>query len=127
MVRICIVSFLLLISSFALGADFDGTIMYDVPSYKGNMQRFLKDHIIYPDSAKINRIECCVFVEFDVDSLGNTINHRIKYGVRKDFDKEAIRVASLLKFNPLKKEGNNKIFKNYIIRVEFKLPKNNEK
>lgn len=103
--------------------EVEAFILYkNLPSYNGDMVKFIQDNTIYPDSAKICKIEGCVFVEFDIDTLGNTMNHRIKYGIREDFNNEAIRVASLLKFNPITKKERNATFDNCVICVHFKLP-----
>ena len=108
--------------------EVEAFIFYEnIPSYKGNIVEFIHNNTIYPDSAKIRKIEGCVFVEFDIDTLGNTQNHRIKYGIRDDFNNEAIRVASLLKFEPIANKMRNATFDNYIICVKFKLPKEGRK
>lgn len=97
-----------------------------VPPYKGDIE-FIRNNTIYPDSAKICKIEGRVFVEFDIDTLGNTQNHRVKYGIRDDFNNEAIRVASLMKFDPITKNGIPIEYKDYMICVNFKLPKEGRK
>lgn len=129
MVKIRIIIILILFSIVGKGQDptfISGFIDY-LPSYKGDLVEFIQDNIIYPDSAKICKIEGRVFVEFDIDTLGNTQNHRIKYGIRDDFNNEAIRVATLLKFNPITKKGRKVAFQNHIICVNFKLPKEGRK
>lgn len=98
-----------------------------LPSFKGNITEFIQDNTIYPDSAKICKIEGRVFVEFDIDTLGNTHNHRIKYGIRDDFNNEAIRVASLMKFVPITYKKKPIEYRDYMICVNFKLPKERQK
>ena len=87
-----------------------------------HLTKFINKNTVYPENARGNKIEGMVFVEFGIDSLGNTINHRVKYGIRQDFDKEALRVAKLLKFKPVK-SCDSICINNYLVPIRFKLPK----
>ena len=101
-------------------------IQYEhIPTYNGDIVKFIQKNTNYPESAKINRIEGIVWVEFDIDTAGNTLNHRIKYGIRNDFNEEAVRVVKLLKFNQTRELNNS--FNNYVVPVKFKMPKEKHK
>ena len=95
------------------------------PTYNGDIAKFIQKNTNYPESAIINKIEGVVWMEFDIDTVGNTLNHRIKYGIRDDFNEEALRVVKLLKFNPTSEINNS--FNNYVVPVKFKLPKEKHK
>ena len=84
--------------------------------------KFIRNNTKYPESAKISKIEGVVTVCFDIDTLGNTINHRIESSLREDFDKEALRVAKLLKFKPVK-SCDSICINNYLVPIRFKMPK----
>lgn len=61
--------------------------------------KFLSETLQYPETAKNDKLEGTVFIEFWIDSLGNTSEHRITKSVRLDLDEEALRVARLIKYD----------------------------
>ena len=63
------------------------------------LYEFILENLIYPETAKSDKVEGQIFVEFWVDTNGYTSEHRIIQGIRQDLDDEAIRVAKLVKYN----------------------------
>jgi len=47
---------------------------------------------------KIPNDDCKVIIQFTVDTLGNTSNHKVIKSVNKELDDEALRVSKLIKF-----------------------------
>jgi len=62
------------------------------------LYEFLMGHLVYPETAKMDKIEGQVFVQYWIDTNGFTIEHRIIQSVRQDLDDEALRVAKLIKY-----------------------------
>jgi TonB family protein len=99
------------------------------PIYKSGSEAFLKmieTNLIYPQSALMDSIEGKVYVQFWVDSIGNTINHIIIRGIRQDLDEEALRVARLIKFDKPAMQSGKPVRVKYNLPVEFKLPEKTE-
>ena len=72
------------------------------PEFKNGMKglyEFIQANIVYPQSANDNFIEGVVYIEYIVDTLGYTFNHKILKGIREDIDNEALRVAKLIKYD----------------------------
>lgn len=102
--------------------DTIGLIQYEsMPIFRGNILDFIETNIIYPPSALNDSIEGKIFVSFYVDTLGNTINHKIVNEIRNDLNEEALRVTRLIKFDkPAMLNGKPTEVK-YILPVEFRL------
>ncbi len=64
-----------------------------------SLLEFIQQNLRYPKTAKKDKIEGTVFVEFWVDTCGFTSEHKIKKSIRHDLDKEALRVAKLLRYD----------------------------
>ncbi|MFV0501541.1 MAG: energy transducer TonB [Bacteroidales bacterium] len=72
------------------------------PEFKNGMKglyEFIQANIVYPQSVNDNFIEGVVYIEYIVDTLGYTSNHKILKGIREDIDNEALRVAKLIKYD----------------------------
>lgn len=96
------------------------------PEYNGGTEAFLKmikTNLIYPQSALMDSIEGKVYVQFWVDTSGNTKNHIILKGVRNDLDEEALRVARLIKFDKPAMQRGKPIKVKFTVPIEFKLGK----
>ncbi|MDR2972385.1 MAG: energy transducer TonB [Bacteroidales bacterium] len=63
------------------------------------LYEFLQGNLTYPESAKADKVEGQVFVQFWIDTNGFTSEHKIIQSVRQDLDDEALRVAKLIKFD----------------------------
>ena len=75
---------------------------YDPPMFTssgwGKLNDFFVTNLIYPETAKADKIEGQVFVAFWIDTIGFTSEHKVIQSVRQDLDEEALRVAKLIKF-----------------------------
>ena len=70
----------------------------------------------YPNSARINKIEGTVVVQFVVDKYGNLISPYVVRGISPDCDKEALRILSVMpKWIPGHHNGKD-------VKVAFTLP-----
>jgi len=89
----------------------------------GNIAEFLRVNLTYPETAKTSKIEGQVFVEFWIDTLGFTSEHKIIQSVRQDLDDEALRVAKLIKFDEPAKihKGGKSIGMCFTLPIRFSL------
>jgi len=74
----------------------------------GKLLFFINSNIVYPTTAKEEKIEGLVTVGFKIEITGATSEHKIIQGVREDLDNEALRVAKLIKFAKPAMDYNNK-------------------
>lgn len=96
-----------------------------LPTYPGGKQAFLifvKNNLNYPKQAIENKIQGLVFVEYDVDNVGNVLNVFIKKGLGYGCDEEAIRVIKLLQYEPVRNRGV-RMKTRMKTRISFELPK----
>jgi len=86
----------------------------ELPIYDNNFPKktfeklfeFLSENLTFPSTAKADKVEGQVFVEFWIDTNGFTSEHKIIQSVRQDLDDEALRVIRLIKFEePAKNQG----------------------
>ena len=95
------------------------TIVEEMPSFPGGDEprvKFLRDNIIYPQTATENNIEGTVYVSFVVDSKGNVTDVKLLRGIGGGCDEEALRVVKLMPaWNPGKQNGKS-------VRVQFSMP-----
>lgn len=91
------------------------------PVFNGDLKAFVQKNICYPDSALLDSIEGLVLIEYLVDTSGNTVDHMIVRGVRDDLNKEAIRVARLIKYDSPAKLKDKPIPFYFTMPIEFKL------
>ena len=94
------------------------------PEFPGGypaLYKFIADHLKYPESAKMKRIQGKVLVKFIVGKQGEVENPEIVKGVTPDIDAEAIRVVkSLPKWIPGSHKGK-KVRVASTVSVNFKL------
>lgn len=79
------------------------------------------DSIEYPQSAIDDTISGVVLVDFNVETNGNTSNHKVIKGVREDLNNEALRVAKLLKFDKPAYTGGKAVRTVYHLPISFLL------
>ncbi|OKS88859.1 TonB family protein [Mucilaginibacter polytrichastri] len=68
------------------------------PGFKGGaaaLDRYLTDHIVYPEYARQNCISAIIKVKFRLDSVGNVKDAVVLDGPGIDLDDEAIRVMKM--------------------------------
>lgn len=134
-IKILILSVLFSLFSFQALCQIDSVKIKDAeivfaleswPIYKGGLQALddmINSNLIYPQSALKNSLKGKVFVQFLVDTCGNTANHIVLKGISEDLDKEALRLAKLIKFDKPAMQGGKPIKVRINIPIEFKLPK----
>lgn len=98
------------------------------PEYPGGsaaLADFIRKNLNYPQEAIKNGIEGKVFVEIEIDFLGNVTNAKVLNGIGYGCDEEALRVTKLLKYSSPKNKGFRVQVKRKIT-VHFKLPSQNK-
>ena len=97
-----------------------------MPSFPGGdaaLMKYLNDHMIYPEQAKIDGIQGKVIVQFVVKKDGTIGEVKVSRGVHPLLDKEAIRlVLNLPSFSPGRNAVGETIDVWYTLPVTFKLP-----
>lgn len=93
------------------------------PGGQEALSAFIKENLVYPEYEKEHGIEGRVVVKFRVDPDGSIHDPVIARGVTEAFDKEALRIVSLLpNWNP--GTFNGKPVKNYFnLPINFRLDK----
>ena len=94
---------------------FDDDFCTQMPEIQGGYET-IQNLIKYPKDAKKLGIEGCVIVMLDINKDGSVDNVKVGKGLFPSLDREAVRVASKLKFIP----GRNK--KGAPIKVSFNIP-----
>jgi TonB family protein len=88
------------------------------PKYPGGeeaRQKYLRDNIIYPDSAEKNGIQGTVYITFIIEPDGSITNAKVIKGA-KELSGEALRVVEKMpKWNPGWQDGNK-------VRVKINMP-----
>jgi TonB family protein len=90
-----------------------------MPTPVGGMKA-IAEHIIYPETAKINKLEGKVLVKALIDEKGNVTSTEMVESLSIDCDKAAVDAIKKVKFNPAIKDGK-KIKCEVVIPVQFKL------
>jgi TonB family protein len=89
------------------------------PEFKGGqreMFQFLGNNTVYPKSSRESGVEGKVYVGFVINKSGEIVDVKIKRGVSKLLDKEALRVVkSMPNWKPGKQDGE-------LVRVAYTLP-----
>ncbi|MCI0560120.1 MAG: energy transducer TonB [Nitrososphaera sp.] len=67
--------------------------------------RAIQEKVVYPESAKKDKIEGTVFVEVFLDEAGNVIRTSIVKGVRNDLDVAAQNAVRAIQYTPGKHQG----------------------
>ncbi len=87
-----------------------------MPSFPGNIDNYLSDHVQYPESAKNQGIKGTVNVTFIVNQNGVLSKIEVLSGVSPDLDSEAVQlVRSMPPWNPGMKDGK-------AVKVQYNLP-----
>lgn len=77
-----------------------------MPEFKGDMQGFLSNNLVYPAAAKEAGVSGRVAVEFVVNEDGSITDARVTHGIGAGCDEEALRVIrSMPKWKPGKQNG----------------------
>jgi TonB family protein len=79
-----------------------------LPAYPGGKEaylKFIKDNVVYPEQARINKIEGFVYLVYTVTNTGEIEEVEVSKGIGYGCDEEAIRVIRLLKYEPAHNRG----------------------
>ena len=78
-----------------------------MPSFPGNIQQFLRTHLVWPAGRKNKNIEGRVIVKFYIDRDGSCSQFKVLRSLKRSFDAEALRVLKLMpKWDMSSMEGN---------------------
>lgn len=94
-----------------------------VPVIKGSLDKLIKDSLIYPQKALVDRVEGTIFICFIVNEDKTISDFMVLKGIRDDLNNEALRIAKMLEFlNPASQNG--RIIKyRYCVPIKFQLNK----
>ena len=67
-----------------------------MPSFPGNIQEFLRTHLVWPDGRKNKNVEGRVIVKFYIDRDGSCSQFKVLRSLNPSFDAEALRVLKLM-------------------------------
>ena len=67
-----------------------------MPSFPGNIQQFLRTHLVWPASRKNKNVEGRVVVKFYIDRNGSCSQFKVLRSLNSSFDAEALRVLKLM-------------------------------
>ncbi|MCC8174160.1 MAG: energy transducer TonB, partial [Odoribacter sp.] len=86
------------------------------PSFKGDMNAWLKKNLNYPPIAQENGIQGRVYIQFVVEKDGSITDVNVVRSVDAALDREALRVVKAMpSWNPGKQRGR-------AVRTQFTLP-----
>lgn len=92
-----------------------------MPSFPGNIQEFLRTHLVWPAGRKNKNVEGRVIVKFYIDRDGSCSQFKVLRSLKRSFDAEVLRVLKLMpKWNMNSMEGNGTW---YVLPVYFKKQK----
>lgn len=92
-----------------------------MPSFPGNIQEFLRTHLVWPAGRKNKNVEGRVIVKFYIDRDGSCSQFKVLRSLNASFDAEALRVLKLMpKWNVSSMEGSGTW---YVLPVYFKKQK----
>ena len=67
-----------------------------MPSFPGNIQEFLRTHLVWPAGRKNKNVEGRVIVKFYIDRDGSCSQFKVLRSLKRSFDAEALRVLKLM-------------------------------
>ena len=89
-----------------------------MPSFPGNIQQFLRAHLVWPAGRKNKNVEGRVVVKFYIDRNGSCSQFKVLRSLNSSFDAEALRVLKLMpKWNMSSMEEGGTW---YVLPVYFK-------
>ena len=89
-----------------------------MPFFPGNIQQFLRAHLVWPAGRKNKNVEGRVIIKFYIERDGTCSQFKILCSLNPSFDAEALRVLKLMpKWNMGSMEGSGTW---YVLPVSFK-------
>ena len=67
-----------------------------IPSFPGNIQEFLRTHLVWPAGRKNKNVEGRVIVKFYIDRDGSCSQFKVLRSLKRSFDAEVLRVLKLM-------------------------------
>lgn len=107
-------------------AGFGVTVVQQQPQFPGgedSLMSFLKNNLRYPQEAKLAWIQGRVFIGFLIDHTGKIKDAKVLSGVNAQLDDEALRVVHLMPEWIPGKIGETNVDVQFILPVEFVMPK----
>ncbi len=101
------------------------TVFIHQPQFKGGpkeLTKFIYSNLRYPKEAFEHGVEGIVYIEYDIDYLGNVVATRVLKGLSHGCDEEACRVVQMMKFDVERNRGVHVLF-HQKVKVQFKKPK----
>ncbi len=91
----------------------------EFPGGEDSMLKYIANNIIYPITAKENRIQGKVYIGFLITETGNIDSIKVLRGVDNDLDNEAIRVIkNMPKWKPATFKGKN-VISHFQLPIKF--------
>lgn len=88
----------------------------DMPEFRGNLLKYVAEHVVYPEIAKENDIQGTVYIGFVINEKGKVTDVTLVRGVDPLLDKEALKVVeNLPDWKPGKQSGKN-------VKVRMNIP-----
>ena len=89
-----------------------------MPSFPGNIQQFIRSHLVWSAGRKNKNVEGRVIIKFYIERDGTCSQFKILRSLNPAFDAEALRVLKLMpKWNMSSMEGSGTW---YVLPVSFK-------
>ena len=92
------------------------------PQFNGDLDKFIKDNLVYPPAAIKEKLEGNVLISFWINIDGTTSGYLVEKGSRDYFNLEALRVAKLISFTKPAYANDKPIRIKYYYTFRFKLP-----
>lgn len=121
-----IISFLCLLLSYSSFSQNTDPIYYaveDMPHFVHEnyitIDHFIREHLVYPESAIKDNIQGNVYVRFVINEEGGLESPEIVQGVREDLDQEVLRIIKIMPaWKPGQQDGE-KVKVYYTLPVRF--------
>lgn len=92
------------------------TVVQQRPLFRGDINKWLTDNIVYPADARRNNIQGTVYVSFIIEKDGSVSTPKVLRGVNKSLDDESVRVISMMpRWTPGMQNGQT-------VRVAYMVP-----
>ena len=88
------------------------------------MNKYVEENLVYPEEARLKRIEGTVELEAEIDDNGKVLSVEIKKGLAGGCSEEAIRLIKNVRFGSVKNKGIRLKTKKHF-KIKFQLPPEN--
>ena len=83
------------------------------------LNTFISKELVYPKDELKKGVSGTVYIQFTVDSLGHTINHKVQRSASPGLDAEALRVAKLINGFVPAKAGGKPVASEFVLPIKF--------